>query len=162
MATRSTQANLLRSDIKGFDAVPAERGTSKVKDGYVRVYHQTSPENIESIRKTGLLVEKSRPSSESRGVSVSDTPFYGNNPNLVTIELQIPKEVKAKSQGLALQQDIPASDILAIHEPWHDKVRYIEQNPVTLKEVLNGDFDYLLNDEEYGRAVRYIKGKEQA
>jgi len=157
MPTRNSSSSLLRSDIKGFDTIPLERGTSKVKEGYVRVYHQTSPENIESIRKTGLLVEKSRASSESRGVSVADTPFYGNNPNLVTIELQIPAGIKAQSQGLALQQDIPAGDILAIHEPWHEKVRYIQQNPETLKEVRNGDFDYLATDKDYGKAIKYIK-----
>lgn len=157
MPTRNSSSKSLRSDIKGFDTIPPERGTSKLKQGYVRVYHQTSPENIESIRRTGLLVEKSRPSSESRGVSVADTPFYGNNPNLVTIELQIPAGIRAQSQGLALQQDIPAGDILAIHEPWHEKVRYIQKNPVTLKEVINGDLDYLVSDEEYGRAIKYIK-----
>jgi hypothetical protein len=141
--------------------IPEGLGTSKVKDGYVRMYHQTTPENIQSIVKNGLLVSKTRASSESRGVSIADSPFYGtNNPNLVTIEVQVPRDKLKQANGSALQSDIPASDIIAVHEPWHENARYIEKNPETLKEVLNGDMDFMLGDNSpEAKAIEYIKNK---
>jgi GNAT superfamily N-acetyltransferase len=140
--------------------IPKQKGTSEIKKGYTRVYHQTALENIESIRKNGLLVSKSRPTSESRGVSVSETPFYGNNPNLATIELQVPTEKLRQANGSALLNDVSASDILAVHESWHDRARYIEKNPETLKEVLNGDMDFMLGDgSSEAKAIEYIKNK---
>jgi len=140
--------------------IPKQKGKSEIKEGYTRVYHQTALENIESIRKNGLLVSKSRPTSESRGVSVSETPFYGNNPNLATIELQVPTEKLRQANGSALLNDVSASDILAIHESWHERARYIEKNPETLKEVLNGDMDFMLGDgSSEAKAIEYIKNK---
>lgn len=140
--------------------IPAEKGTSPIKLGYTRMYHQTNPENIESIKKNGLLVSKTRPTSESRGVSVSDTPFYGDNPNLATIELQVPNEILKQANGSALQTDVPASDIIAAHENWHDRARYILKNKETLKEVLDGGMDYMLGDgSPEAKAIEHIKKK---
>jgi hypothetical protein len=144
---------------EGNAGIPKPRGTVALKEGYVRVYHQTNKENLESIRSGGLRVDKTRPSSESRGVSVSETPFYGDNPNLVTIELQVPKSQWDKANGSALQTDVPASSIIAVHEPWHERVRYIEKNKDVISDVLKGEHDDLLSDPEMGDAIRYIKKK---
>lgn len=142
------------------DEIPKEKGTTEIKAGYTRVYHQTTPDNIESIMRKGLLVSKSRPTSESRGVSVSETPFYGDNPNLVTIELQVPTEKLRQANGSALFEDVPASNIIAVHENWHDRARYILNNPETLKEVLNGDMDFMTGDgSPEAKAIEYIKKK---
>ncbi len=145
---------------EGNDIVPNAKGSVKLKAGFSRVYHQTTPDNIESIKKNGLLVSKSRTSSESRGVSVSETPFYGNNPELVTVELQVPTEKLKQANGSSLLEDVPAKNIISVHEPWHEKVRYIEKNKQTLNEVLNGDMDFMLGDgSSEAKAIEYIKNK---
>ena len=54
---------------------------------------------------------------------------------------------------------IKPSEIIAVHEPWHDRYRYIMRpDNIKLREqILAGEHDNLLTTNEYGPAIRKFK-----
>lgn len=138
------------------ETLPAEPGSTPIKPGYIRLYHQTRQENLDSIRKEGLLYKYAKGLEGPRTVYASETPFYGNAKNTPTIEFQVKEE---DFWGTQVKRDVLPEDIIAIHEPWHRHARYAENDPDVLRETLEGKNDRLLDDPEYGPAVKYIKKK---
>jgi hypothetical protein len=142
------------SSPKSKPSLPPEPGTAPVKEGYVRLYHQTGPENFESIKETGINIEHAKGIEGPRAVYAGETPFYGKADSRYTIEFQVPKE---DWDAPFVLRDVKPEDFLGAHEPWHKQARYLENNPKTLEKALAGEFDDLGGD--YKKAVEYIKAK---
>lgn len=135
-------------------ALPPEPGTAPVKEGYVRLYHQTDRENLDSIRKSGINIENAKGIEGPRAVYAGETPFYGAADKVPTIEFQVPKE---DWDAPFVLRDVKPEDFIGVHEPWHSQARYLEKNPKSLEKALAGEFDDL--DGDYKQAVEYIKAK---
>lgn len=148
--------------------VPPEAGTVPIPEGHVRLYHQTTEENLLSIAKNGLTIEYAKGIEGPRAVYAGETPFYGKVETTPTLEFHVPKN---KWQPPFVLQDVPPENMIAVHLPWHRQARYIIEDVDGIKNTLAGKFDYLLKprsgvgetvqeaDDEFAKAVRYIKKK---
>jgi len=137
---------------KRMGNLPNEPGTAEVPDGFVRLYHQTSPQAAKSIKHSGLSIEHAKGIEGPRAVYASETGFYGAPGSRPTVEFMVPKD---KWDDPFVLQDVAPKSIAAVHLPWHSKARYILDNPDVLAKTLKGEFDDLTGD--YAPAVRYIK-----
>jgi hypothetical protein len=138
----------------GTDVLPPEPGTAPIAPGNVRLYHQTSEENLQKIEKTGLRIEHAKGIEGPRALYASETGFYGKPGTRPTLEFQVPKKYWDDPFVLI---DVEVEDIIAAHYPWHSKARYIEDHPKTMQEVLDGKHDDLQGD--YKDAIVYIKSR---
>lgn len=141
------------------DAVPGaagsmapEPGTAPIPPGTVRLYHQTSEENLNSIVRTGLGIEHAKGIEGPRAIYASKTGFYGKPGSRPTLEFYVADE---NWDDPFVLQDIPTSQMVAAHLPWHSKARYIIDHPDILQATLAGKYDHL--DGDYKPAVAYIK-----
>lgn len=98
-------------------------GTSNVPEGRVRRFHYTDGDNLESIRQHGIKLDKSKSwkQGDPRAVWSSDK-IISSKP---TIEFHVdPKKLISDTYQFG---DVPVEDIIAIHEPWHEKYFYIKE-----------------------------------
>jgi hypothetical protein len=140
-----------------FGELPAPPGEAAIPEGHDRYYHQTNPDNVESIRKHGLLYDKGLGIEGPKGTWISSKPFYGDSPHAATVEMHLPHDPQRGS--IASIGDVHPSSFVAIHEPWHAKARYMEKSPQVRQAVLAGEHDSLLGTPDYGPAIRHIKAK---
>ena len=133
-------------------ALPAEPGTEPIPQNAVRLYHQTTEDNLKSIMNSGLNIENARGIEGPKGIYASQTGFYGKPGTRPTVEFWVDKD---KWDDPFVLQDVPTNQIIAGHLPWHAKARYILEHPDTLRKTLAGEFDDLSGD--YIKAVQYIK-----
>jgi hypothetical protein len=64
---------------------------------------------------------------------------------------------------VTMRGDVPPSRILAVHEPWHAHVHYLESDPRTLHDYTQGDFkDYDTGDPHTDKALAYVRAKHAA
>jgi hypothetical protein len=117
-----------------------EPASLPIKDGNVRLYHQTSLENFEKIKKDGRITLKT-----SKGASFGeptiiwgaivknedDGGFYGSPKEIPTIEYQIPHDEVDKGTG-GVRRDVTSDEIIAYHDP----------RLFNIKNIINRD-DYL-------------------
>lgn len=159
--------------------IPPEPGTIPLPSGYVRVFHYTKPgteegegdllchQMAERIRKQGININFSRGESygEPKVVWVSATkPHNGKVFAEMFIKIDDPRwgphwrnKGPSTNGDAYLVDSIRPEEIIAVHEPWHTKYHYIKNNPEVERQVLDGEFDHLLDREEYGPAIRAIK-----
>lgn len=147
--------------------LPPEPGTAPLPEGHVRLYHQTSPENLKKIEKEGIKFDKARGIEGPKGIWATEpyessrggkgSGFYGHPKDTPTAEFSVSKEEWEKHSP-ALQRDIKPSEILAIHHPWHSTVRYIARNGL-IDKVKNGEFDHLMDEPKYAEAIKHVKEK---
>jgi hypothetical protein len=137
---------------KSDNSLPGEPGTEPIPQNAVRLYHQTTEDNLNSIMNSGLNIEKARGIEGPRAIYASETGFYGKPGTRPTVEFYVDKD---KWDDPFVLQDVPPDQIIAGHLPWHSKARYILEHPDTLRKTLAGEFDDLSGD--YIRAVEYIK-----
>jgi hypothetical protein len=52
---------------------------------------------------------------------------------------------------------IKPEEFIAIHQPWHGRYRYLLDNPSVGEAALRGEHDDLLDDAEYGPAIKRFK-----
>jgi len=149
--------SVFRLKATAHDTLPELPGTSKIKPGYVRLYHQTELSNVPSILKHGVQMSHAKGIEGPRGIYADEKGFYGTPGEVPTVEFQVPK--RNWDKPLVLQDEVKPSDIIAVHLPWHEHARYIENDPAILKEVLDGEQDDLLDSPEYGPAIKYLKSK---
>lgn len=146
--------------------LPPRPGEASIPDGNVRLYHQTSEANLDSIAKNGIKITH-RPGAEGPlGVWKSATGFYGKPDSLPTVEFSVPKDESDDSMGGPLFRDIKPEEIHAIHRPWHKTARYIiKHGHDTLSSINNGEFDDRIknidmNDSsvpDYIKAAKHIR-----
>lgn len=137
-------------------SVPSEPGTTNIPAGHVRLYHQTTEANARAIEQGGIKQEKAQGIEGPKGIYADPKGFYGDPELRPTVEFHVSKD---RWNPPMVSGDVMAKDIIAVHYPWHARVRYMESNPDVKREVLAGEHDSLLTDKEYGPAIRYIKGK---
>ena len=88
------------------------------------------------------------------------------------------KDPRAWAEGgerhVIMKGSVSPDQIVGAHEPWHHRARFLENEPAYrprgegkdafvsgsgIEQVLGGDHDSLLDDPEYGPAIKYIKQK---
>lgn len=139
------------------DPTPPPMGSTPLREGYVRLFHQTPVENAQSIRTEGLRVDKARGPEGPLGIWTAEDPFYGNAPGLATVEIQVPAKDVPEGR-LPFKRDIKPEEIIGVHEPWHERYRYLKDNGLE-HEVRAGQHDDLLDSPDYGPAIRAIKAE---
>lgn len=139
-----------KAEVKGL---PPEPGTAPIPEGHVRLYHQTQPEHIESIRKDGIQRSRAKGIEGPKAIYADEKGFYGNPADHTTVEFHVPM-AQFRKPFVHAESVAPAS-IVAIHEPWHGHARYLHEN--SLQETLQGGFDHLLNEPDYGPAIKHLK-----
>jgi hypothetical protein len=137
-------------------SLPPPPGTAPVKDGWVRLYHQTDREKIESIKREGLSYDYAAGIEGPKAIWASRTPFYGDAKDIPTVEFQV--EESAFVPPSFVTRNVPPEDIIAIHEPWHQHARYMLKT-IGPERVLSGEYDYLAPGSDEADAVAWIKRK---
>jgi len=137
--------------------LPPEPGTAPVPAGHVRLYHQTSAHNLGAIKHQGIRLDRAKGIEGPRAIYADEQGFYGKPYEVPTVEFHVPQEDYRRPFVHATM--VPPENILAVHHPWHSHARYIENNPEQIADTLDGKHDHLLDDPEYGKALRYIKHK---
>ncbi len=164
--------------------VPPEFGSQPIPEGMVRFNHYTSSDAISDIRRHGLLRSKAQESYERGGTESPQVFMTAGAPSIDLLrarpvvegwvdpsrkagQLDIgenwrdedPEEfaadIERRRSTITARGDIPASQIVAIHKPWHEHYRYIMDSPDTRWSALSGEFDDL--DDDYEPAVRAAK-----
>lgn len=157
----------------GFEKIPPRFGSQPVPANSVRVSHHTSFENIENIKKQGLLVSKSKESYKQKGTESPSIFMNAGSPSEEAlrsrpiVEAHVPisqLDVGSRQSAFDLETnqstvttnvDVPSKNILAIHEPWHQTFHDIMSDPETQKRVMRGWYDNA--DEDTSRAVKHSK-----
>jgi hypothetical protein len=135
--------------------LPPAPGTQPIPDGHIRLYHQTSAENLNSIAKHGIRLSDAKGYEGPKAIYADPNGFYGKPGNRETVEFHVPKE---KFYGTIVDMEhVPTKNIIAIHRPWHQKARYMLNKPDLKNKIISGERDNLLNDPHYGEAIKYIK-----
>ncbi len=143
--------------------LPPEPGTAPVPEGHVRLYHQTGEHNLPSIEKEGIKLSSAKGIEGPKGIWASEPKdgkgFYGHPKDEPTVEFSVPEEEWKKSHP-SLQRDIQPHEIIGIHYPWHDAVRYMHKNNM-IDRVKKGEYDHLLQypDWDDAKAIQHIKDK---
>lgn len=142
--------------------VPAAPGSTPIPAGHVRLYHYTAPDALDSIRETGLQLSRSRGSE-----MFEEDDFVWASVDLpraaTFVEFSIPLDDPRVGIGglrvgnVGLRGDVLPDEFVAVHEGWHEKYRYLTEDDALIAQVLRGEFDHLLDMEDYGTAIRRIK-----
>lgn len=156
-----------------LNQVPAKMGTVPIPVNHVRLYHYTKG-TAQQIREQGILLDKARGHTygEPNVIWGSTKPPESHH---TIVEFHVPvtalsndaerppalhNDLAKWQQGyhhVTLRRSISPLEIIAVHEPWHNRYRYIKSHPEVLQNVLSGKHDNLLEEPEYGPAIRQIK-----
>ena len=167
--------------------VPPEPGTAPIPANHVRLYHytkyDTSPGHhdadahlaAEKLRTQGIDIGKARGSTYGEPNVVwasTEMPSYQKVFAEFSMAMDDPRWAQGKPEPEVSPQEYEArkwdcyffgsihpNEIIAVHEPWHGRYRYLRQNPELIQQVVDGEFDHLLNNSEYGPAVRRVKAE---
>jgi len=137
--------------------LPPEPGTVPIPKGHVRLYHQTSEENLGAIKHQGLKFSKARGFEGPRAIYADEKGFYGKPGDKPTVEFHVHKD--RWHPPFVTGEDVKPHEIIAVHRPWHDRARYAERDPRLIKQIVAGEHDRLLKDDYYHHTVSYIKHK---
>lgn len=163
--------------------LPPAFGTQPIPPGAVRVQHHTWSKNVDSIKEQGLRRDMASPHSESPQVFATtgdklEHPIDPSGDRTVVegyafphrmgdqmSQLDIgtgmsPERAASQHSTVTFHGDLPPSQILAVHEPWHEQVRYFTGDKMALDELQTGTYDNFIEDKDYphiGRAVRALK-----
>lgn len=151
--------------------VPERFGTQPIPEGHVRVNHYTTEDAIPSIREHGLLVSKAQESFARGGtefpstfatagmpakalvrmrpvveahIPVTDLDIggVGGRPVVATKHLdQQARDLENYQSTVTTNVDVPAENIIAVHEPWHETFRYMQDNPQMEQDIMSGFYD---------------------
>lgn len=146
--------------------IPLPPGSTPIPKDHVRLYHQTVGDAaLDSIKKDGIKLKNAKGYEGPKGIYSDPKGFYGSPEDRHTVEFSVHKDEYEKNKkhlfNPTFQRDIKPSEIIALHRPWHKTVRYIRDNPNLHKAVLRGDHDSLLNEPEYGEAIKHIKNYDK-
>jgi hypothetical protein len=138
-------------------ALPPLPGTAPIPAGTVRLYHQTPAKFADAIQKEGIMTSKAR-IAEEHAIFAGETGFYfkpgEEYDGQCTVEFYVPKD-QWQAPNIVLG-DVPPENIIAAHQNWHARARYLE-DPANgiLEGVLAGEYDDYAEPE----ALAYIKAK---
>lgn len=137
-------------------------GEAPIPPGTVRLFHYTPRTNVASIAERGLRESYARGDSgngdlrdPSAGVWAStDAPVaeghravveFWARPEQISTRAEYPggfggetDPVKWAAEGrkhVIMRGDVPPEQIVAIHEPWHNRYRYMEENDLDPADI---------------------------
>ncbi len=159
-----------------MDKVPNKPGESPIPEGHVRAFHYTKSDE-ETLRKQGLLLSKARGHTYGEPDLVWGSTLPPERHHTI-VEFHVPvsdlsRMVEKPDKGadltewqkgnhhIGIERDLKPEEILAIHQPWHERYHYAKNNESVFKAIIAGEHDDLLQDPEYGPAIAQIK-KEAA
>jgi hypothetical protein len=160
--------SLIRENIGNKIEVPKEPGTVPIPSNHLRLYHYTFTDP-EIIRKQGLKLSAAKgntygepnmvwaslqePNNSKTFVEFSmaiDDPRFTNMGSKPSVSAGV-EFYKGRNSDFTILGDVNPSEFIAIHLPWHHTYRYlVDNNMVT--EVLDGKFDYLIDDKHPNEA----------
>lgn len=169
--------SLLLEDIDKI-YVPPEPGTIPIPHNHLRLYHYTNT-NPEIIKKEGLRLSHARGNTYGEpnaiwcslqepknykifvefSVAIDDKRFIqfaGPAPD----PHKSPKDYEGRGSDFTLFGDVLPNEFLAVHEPWHHHYRYlIAEGPQFIKNILDGEYDFLLDrpDSDEANAILAVK-----
>ena len=127
----------------------------------MRLYHQTTEDNLASIERNGLELSQAKGIEGPRAIYADEQGFYGKTGTIPTVEFSVPvarwNAPFVRADSVLDKGRIAPENIVAVHLPWHEHARYIESHPDVLAQTLRGENDSLTKDKEYGPAIDYIK-----
>lgn len=156
--------------------VPPKPGATPIPPNHVRLYHYTGVEGpsdeqkhaaAELLRTNGLDIAKAKGST------------YGE-PNVVWASRQMPDQRKVFAEfsidandprwgpywrngnvpreggDCYFTESIRPDEIIAVYEPWHHRYHYMVDSGL-IDDAKAGEYDRLLDTQEYGPAVRKAK-----
>jgi len=114
---------------------PTLRSLPPVKEGYIRVYHGTKPENIETIQKTGVRTGEGEGTVEGAPFVFSYTkPHESFGGSLVVADIPI-GDVEVSGPQARISRSIRPDEIIAITEPGEYKAARIQAESVSRGEI---------------------------
>lgn len=155
-------------------SIPEPFGTKSVPEGHVRVNHFTSEESVPGIRSGGLSMAKAHESFERGGTEFPSVFATAGAPresllrarpvveaHIPVSDLDIgrgedPRGLEQRQSVVTTNKDVPAGNIVAIHEPWHQTFRYIQNDPSMERNVMEGMYD-TTGDEDSDKAIQASK-----
>ena len=154
-------------------SIAPEFGTKPVPAGMVRFHHYTgSPESARSIQQHGLLRSYGEESFARRTTESPDVFATAGAPSEDFKRSQVfvegfadPKRggqldigenyldrdpmehvahMEARRSTITARGDIPASQIIGVHEPWHEAARYMAREGIGSREAAPGQDPYAM------------------
>jgi hypothetical protein len=174
--------------------LPPRAGTAPIPEGTMRVHHYTwGAEGAEGIKREGILRSKSEESYAKGGTESPEVfasagapseehlrsgrhyiegyahpeqlaiggPWKGTDPT------EHNRRAESNRSTVTFHGDLPASQIVAHHEPWHGSARYLLDDPRSLHDYVHGDFKNTTTgdehaDEALSRLRHFYKGGGRA
>jgi hypothetical protein len=148
----------------------------KHRRGFHSILRQDWRERIPRIKQEGLLLNSALGDTYGEPNFIWGTTGWSGryNKNAPTVEFQVsPEHIQSAeipwyredrdldeywntpSNYLVLRKDVPPEDILAIHEPWHEDLKYVLENPYALEQIKKDPKQFLEID-QYEPVVRYL------
>jgi hypothetical protein len=155
-------------------SIPAEFGSQPIPEGHVRVNHYTSDDSIDSIRQNGLTMQHAHESYARGGTEFPSIFATAGSPsekllrarpvveahiptkNLDIGERSDPRRLESNQSVVTTNMDVPPSNIVAIHQPWHQSFRYMQNEPSMESDIVAGNYDHS-HDEDTDRALANTK-----
>lgn len=162
--------------LKKWMHVPMPIGTKAIPINHIRLFHFTKGDP-ELIKEEGIKLSYAQGSSygEPDMIWASTVPPDITTKNVVEfsvpsdseMELDKPKPNQSLSDWMAgnhhvgIIRDIMPDEIIAVHEPWHEKYRWIKRNPNIIEKIKNGYFDALSEEQapEEFKAIQVVKNE---
>ena len=140
--------------------LPPEPGTAPIPADHVRLYHQTSEENLGAIKHQGIRFDKARGGNnrDPMGIWADEKGLRGDPSKKPTVEFHVHKD-RWKNAPFVTGGDIKPHEIIGVHRPWHAHARYLEKDPKRIQATLDGKHDSLLGKKDYHHAISYIQHK---
>jgi hypothetical protein len=161
--------------------VPSAPGETPIPLNHVRLYHYTRwPEGTteeqaaERLWQGGIDIGKARGSTygepnvvwgstqlPNRGKVYAEFSVHKDDPRWGIGKPRTSKDVDwlhKSGADVTFMGSIKPEEIMAVHMPWHHTYRYLKEHNM-FPEVLNGDYDYLLEhpDSDEAKVITYIK-----
>tara|TARA_Y100000034_G_C6775813_1_gene346405 strand:- start:15 stop:527 length:513 start_codon:yes stop_codon:yes gene_type:complete len=158
------------------DDVPSEPGSTPIPADHVRLYHYTNDntgEAADRLRNNGIDIGKAKGSTYGEPNAVwassampgqhkvfAEFSVDRNDPRWAigkVDEAESVEEYAERRWDVTFLDSIRPEEIIAVHEPWHYRYRYMLNNPGLIEEVKRGEFDHLLDSPDYGPAIMKAK-----
>jgi hypothetical protein len=180
----------------GGNGLPLDPGTAPIPEGHVRLWHYSNidrapgddrpltelvAERIKSLHENGITMGNSRTNTYGEPQQIwarAGDAVPKNMGDKIYVEFHLdpkqldigsqrsPQDLNERQSDVTILHDVKPSDIIAIHEPWHEAARYFRDNPDAMKIAQEGGYDSMLGDKayalDYDPAIRWAKNQALA
>lgn len=149
--------------------VPDAPGTAAIPAGMTRRFHVTMATNLESIREHGLTTKFAKgiegPKAVYSFTNFADAKQYASvdwEPgHAVVVEHYVP-EGSFEANPYATHAEVTPSQIVGIHQSWHDHYRYALENGLTPEELRGISPEYDKAADALAKKLRSARRPENA